>query len=160
MCELLRDAKSMKKAQSEVRQAFGSTGIVEEARLGELKYMKMVLKEALRLRPTAPLLLPRQNSEGCEIDGYYVPANTRVLFNVWAMGRDPKYWVRPDEFDPDRFVDSSVDYKGANYEFIPFGAGRRMCPGMAFGMANVEFQLANLLYHFDWEMPGENGGEL
>ncbi|CAI0459149.1 unnamed protein product, partial [Linum tenue] len=158
MSELLRNAKTLRKAQSEVRQVFGSTGTVEEARLGELKYLKMVLKESLRLRPTAPLLLPRLSSEGCEIDGYHVPANTRVLINVWAMGRDPKYWVRPDEFDPERFVDSSLDYKGTNYEFIPFGAGRRMCPGMAFGMANVELQLASLLYHFDWEMPEENGG--
>ncbi|CAI0440902.1 unnamed protein product [Linum tenue] len=157
MSELLRDEKTLKKAQSEVRRVFGSTGIVEEARLGELKYLKLVLKEVLRLRPTAPLLLPRQNSERCEIDGYDVPANTRVLINVWAMGRDPKYWVQPDEFIPERFLDSSLDYKGTNYEFIPFGAGRRMCPGMAFGMANVELQLANLLYHFDWELPENEG---
>ncbi|CAL1386259.1 unnamed protein product [Linum trigynum] len=157
MSELLRDKKTLKKAQSEVRRVFGSTGIVEEARLGELKYLKLVLKEVLRLRPTAPLLLPRQNSERCEIDGYDVPANTRVLINVWAMGRDPKYWVQPDEFIPERFLDSSLDYKGTNYEFIPFGAGRRMCPGMAFGMANVELQLANLLYHFDWELPENEG---
>ncbi|CAI0440891.1 unnamed protein product [Linum tenue] len=148
MSELLRDEKTLKKAQSEVRRVFGSTGIVEEARLGELKYLKLVLKE---------VLLPRQNSERCEIDGYDVPANTRVLINVWAMGRDPKYWVQPDEFIPERFLDSSLDYKGTNYEFIPFGAGRRMCPGMAFGMANVELQLANLLYHFDWELPENEG---
>ncbi|CAI0439109.1 unnamed protein product [Linum tenue] len=151
MSELLRNRGALKKAQTEVRRVFGKTGSVKEECLGELKYLKLVIKEVMRLRPPVPLLLPRQNLEHCKIDGYDIPCNTKVIINAWAMGRDPEYWTDPDRFVPERFLDSVVDYYGKNLEFIPFGAGRRMCPGIAYGMASVELPLANLLYHFDWK---------
>ncbi|CAN1141654.1 Desmethyl-deoxy-podophyllotoxin synthase [Linum perenne] len=148
IAELLRHNEALKKAQQEVRQVFGNRGssFVKEEVLDELSFLKLVIKEALRLHPPAPLLLPRQNSEACKIDGYDIPPKTKVIVNAWAMGRDPKHWKDPNEFIPERF-----DYKGTNLAYIPFGAGRRICPGIAFGMANVELPLASLLYHFDWK---------
>ncbi|CAI0434077.1 unnamed protein product [Linum tenue] len=113
-----------------------------------------VIKEALRLHAPVPLLVPRQCSEDCEIDGFHIKAASYVLVNVWAIGRDPKYWKDPEKFRPERFISSSVDFKGANFEFLPFGAGRRMCPGLLLGMANVELPLAKFLYHFDWKLAG------
>nr|KYP42195.1 Cytochrome P450 71D10 [Cajanus cajan] len=152
MSELVKNPKIMEKAQAEVRRVYGEKGHVEEANLHDLKYLKSVIKETLRLHIPVPFLLPRECSERCEISGYEIPAKTKVIINGWAIGRDPNYWVEAEKFCPERFLDSSVDYKGADFQFIPFGAGRRMCPGSAFGTANVELFLANLLFHFDWKM--------
>nr|WET52753.1 cytochrome P450 71D719 [Callicarpa americana] len=153
MSEMVKNPTTLKRAQEEVRQVFDGKGYVDEAEFHELIYLKSVIKETLRLHPPLPLLVPRLSSERCEINGYEIPAKTRVIINAWALGRDPKHWNDADKFVPERFMDSSIDYKGNNLEYIPFGAGRRMCPGMSFGLANVEFTLAMLLYHFDWEMP-------
>ncbi|KAH7546900.1 hypothetical protein FEM48_Zijuj01G0249800 [Ziziphus jujuba var. spinosa] len=127
--------------------------IVDEGSINEMRYLKCVTKEVLRLHPPAPLLLPRESRERCEINGYEIPVKARVIVNAWAIGRDPKYWAEPESFYPERFIDSSVNFTGANFEYIPFGAGRRICPGMAFGVTNVELPLLYLLYHFDWKLP-------
>ncbi|XBI24874.1 hypothetical protein VPH35_049900 [Triticum aestivum] len=118
-----------------------------------LQYLKMVIKEALRLHPPAPLLVPRESIDQCELEGYTVPAKSRVIINAWAIGRDPKYWEAAEEFLPERFEDSTVDFTGSSYEFLPFGAGRRMCPGFNYGLASMELALVGLLYHFDWSLP-------
>lgn len=143
----------MKKAQDEVRQVFDSKGYVTEEELHQLKYVKLVIEETLRLHAPAPLLIPRMSSERCEINGYEIQAKTRVMVNAWAMGRDSKYWKDAEKFIPDRFIDCPIDFKGNHFEYIPFGSGRRICPGMSMGVAVVESTLATLLYHFDWEMP-------
>lgn len=156
MSEMMRNPSTLKMAQDEVREVLDLKGYVDGDKFEELKYLKLVVKETLRLHPPGPLLLPRVNSEICEINGYQIPAGTRVIVNAWALGRDPKYWDEAEKFKPERFEGSSVDFKGNNLEFIPFGAGRRMCPGMSFGLDNVEFTLATLLYHFDWEMVGKD----
>ncbi|CAN1164666.1 Cytochrome P450 71D10, partial [Linum perenne] len=109
----------------------------------------------LRLYPLVAMLVPRTNVERCEINGYTIPANTKVIINAWSIRRDPKYWIQPEIFYPERFLDSNLDYKGSSFEYIPFGAGRWMCPGITFGMTNVELILGNLLYHFDWVLPEE-----
>uniref|UniRef100_A0A453NDT1 Uncharacterized protein n=1 Tax=Aegilops tauschii subsp. strangulata TaxID=200361 RepID=A0A453NDT1_AEGTS len=114
-----------------------------------------VVKETLRLHPPAPLLLPHLSMAECDIDGYKVPVEARVIVNAWALGRDPGSWEAADEFMPERFVDVvSPDFKGRDFQFLPFGAGRRICPGINFGMASVEIMLANLVYCYDWELPG------
>ncbi|KAI5605011.1 hypothetical protein BDE02_01G323100 [Populus trichocarpa] len=139
MSELLKHPEVMEKAQTEVREVFGKDGSVE----------------TMRLHPPLPLLFPRECREECGINGYNIPIKSRVLVNVWAIGRDSNYWVEAERFHPERFLDSAIDYKGVNFEFTPFGAGRRMCPGILFGISNVDLLLANLLYHFDWKLPGD-----
>ncbi|XP_044360274.1 zealexin A1 synthase-like [Triticum aestivum] len=153
--ELMRNPKVMHKATTEVRRAFKAHGTVAEHRLDELPYMRLVIREALRLHMPTPLLLPRECREPCQVLGYDVPQGTQVLVNVWALGRDKRYWPdRPEEFRPERFKDEdAVDFKGNDFSFLPFGAGRRMCPGIAFGLANIGLALASLLFHFDWEGP-------
>jgi cytochrome P450 len=153
MAEMMKDPRVLKKAQTEVRVIFRKRGKVDESCIDELKYLKAIIKEVLRLHPPGPLLIPRESGQACEIDGYHIPIKSRVIINAWAIGMDPKYWTDPDKFYPERFIDSSVDFKGTNFEYIPFGAGRRICPGMNYGMANVELALALLLYHFDWKLP-------
>lgn len=155
MSELMKNPKVMKKLQAEVRQVGNGKERIEETDIPRMSYLKLVVKEALRLHAPVPLLLPRECRKECEIDGYTIPVGTKVIVNAWAIGRDPEHWVNADSFIPERFEDSSVDYIGANYEFIPFGAGRRMCAGISFGVATVELPLAQLVYSFDWKLPDE-----
>ncbi|CAL4926065.1 unnamed protein product [Urochloa decumbens] len=157
LAELVRNPKVMRKAQAEVREAFGDVGRVREQALGELQYLPLVVRETLRLHAPAPLLLPRLSRKPCRVLGYDVPEGTMVLVNIWALARDERHWPNaPEEFRPDRYQCESrgVDLKGTNFELLPFGAGRRICPGLAFGLANIELALASLLFHFDWEVPG------
>ncbi|CAN6200195.1 unnamed protein product [Urochloa humidicola] len=162
MAELMRNPRVMRKAQDEVRRVLaGEEKIITEDSLNKLHYLPLVIKEALRLHPPAPLLIPRECRSPCQVLGFDVPAGVMVLVNAWAIGRDPTHWDAPEEFVPERFEGSDVDFKGTDFEFIPFGAGRRMCPGIGFGLANMELALACLLYHFDWELPdGMVPGEL
>ncbi|KAL9177056.1 hypothetical protein ABFS82_01G033500 [Erythranthe guttata] len=156
MAEMLKNPRILEKAQDEVRRFFDDKGgYVDESRIHELKYLMSIIKETLRIHAPFPLLLPRKCREKCEINGYEIPVDTKIIVNAWAINRDPKYWRNPDCFEPERFLDEDleVDYKGNHFEYIPFGAGRRICPGIAFGMANVELPLAMFLYHFDWKLP-------
>ncbi|KAH9617608.1 hypothetical protein KSS87_014609 [Heliosperma pusillum] len=154
MSELLKNPKAMKKAQDEVRQVYKGYETIDETKIEELKYLKSIIKETLRVHPPVPLLVPRESIEDCQIHGYDIPSKTRVIMNAYAIGRDSNYWEEPNVFKPERFENSSIDYKGNDFELIPFGAGRRMCPGLTLGMVNVELPLAMLLYHFDWKLPG------
>ncbi|XP_031131124.1 premnaspirodiene oxygenase-like [Ipomoea triloba] len=153
MVEMLRNPSILAKAQAEVRQAF--KGDFNEEDVEDLKYLKLVIKETLRLHPPSPLLIPRECREETEINGYKIPPKTWVLVNVWSISRDPAYWDHAESFLPERFENSSIDFSGNNFEFLPFGGGRRICPGMSFGLANVILPLAKLLFHFDWELPQE-----
>ncbi|WCJ34975.1 cytochrome P450 family 71 subfamily B polypeptide 2 [Euphorbia peplus] len=152
MSELVRNPRVMQKAQEEVRRVYGTKGKVDEQELHQLDYLRLVIKETMRLHPPAPLLLPRQSRESCEINGFNIPADSHITINAWALGRDPSFWEDAEKFDPERFVNSPVDFKGNDFQFIPFGAGRRICPGVSFALANVELSLANFLYHFDWKL--------
>ncbi|XP_008779150.2 premnaspirodiene oxygenase-like [Phoenix dactylifera] len=157
MAELMRHPEIMEKVQAEVRQALKGKAGIEEENINEFHYMKLVIKESLRLHPPSPLLLPRVCRETCQVDGFNIPAGSRIIINAWAVARDPRYWEDPESFRPERFDGSSVDYKGGNFEYIPFGGGRRSCPGITFGLAQVEMALANLLYYFDWKLPNGMG---
>ncbi|XP_020571215.1 cytochrome P450 71A9-like [Phalaenopsis equestris] len=154
MTELMRNPRVMNKLLEELRQATDGNArrLIQESELEKLEYLKKVIKESLRLRPAAPLI-PRETTQLCEIRGYIIPANTRVVFNAAAISTDPNVWERPLEFWPERFDGSRVDFKKREFEFLSFGSGRRKCPGFNFAMVVVELALANLLHCFDWSLP-------
>ncbi|KAJ3701673.1 hypothetical protein LUZ61_005378 [Rhynchospora tenuis] len=153
MTELLMNPGALKQAQKEVREITGAKQFVSESDLCNMPHLKAVIKEIFRLHPPAPVLIPRESMEQVTIDGYDIPTKTRIYINAWAIGRDPELWEHPDQFKPERFLDSPIDYKGQHYELIPFGAGRRICHAISFGTASVELALAQLLHSFDWELP-------
>ncbi|KAL5727873.1 hypothetical protein ACHQM5_001018 [Ranunculus cassubicifolius] len=153
MTELIRNPVVMKKAQDEVREVVGKKEIVEEGDLPQLNYLKLVVKEALRLHPPAPLLVPRETRETCTVEGYKIPAKTRVFINAKSVATDPKSWENPEDFSPERFLRNPLDFRGQDFEFIPFGIGRRGCPGINFSVVLIELVLANLIHCFSWELP-------
>nr|KYP65357.1 Cytochrome P450 71A1 [Cajanus cajan] len=153
MAELMKNPNTMEKVQEEVRRVVGNKAEVDENDVKQMNYLKCVVKETLRLHPPAPFLLPRETSSAVKLRGYDIPAKTRVMLNAWAIQRDPEFWEKPDEFIPERFEDSKVDFRGQDFEFIPFGVGRRGCPGITFGITLAEYALANLLRWFDWKLP-------
>ncbi|KAL3635086.1 hypothetical protein CASFOL_022140 [Castilleja foliolosa] len=153
MTALMKAPNIMKTAQAEIRSLIHEKGKVSEDDLPKLPYLKAVVNEAFRLYPPLPLLIPRETTEKCMLEGYEIQPETVVFVNAWAIARDPEHWQNPDEFMPERFLNNNVDIKGHDLEVIPFGSGRRICPGMYMGIANVELMVANLLYSFDWELP-------
>ncbi|CAL5033910.1 unnamed protein product [Urochloa decumbens] len=161
MAGLMKKPEAMEKAQQEVGKALGGLrGVITNTDLAGLSYIRMVIKEVLRLHPPNPLLVPRESREDCEISGYHIPKGTKVLVNVFAISRDPRYWDNPESFNPERFENNNIDYKETNFEFTPFGSGRRQCPAIMFGTSTLEIALANLLYHFDWVLPNGVSPEL
>ncbi|CAL5066373.1 unnamed protein product [Urochloa decumbens] len=154
MSELMRNPEVMAKAQAEVRRVFDDLNPQDhEGKMEELHYTKMVIKESFRLNPVVPLLVPHLCRETCDVAGYEVKEGTRVMVNAWAMARSPEYWHDAEKFKPERFEDSTLDYKGTRFEYLPFGTGRRRCPGDTFGLAVLEFIIARLLYYIDWSLP-------
>lgn len=151
----MKAPKIMKKLQEEIRNLEAKKGIIDEDDLPRLSYLKAVINETFRLHPPIPILMPRQAMQRCTLHGYQIEPKTVVYVNAWAVARDPDYWQHPDEFVPERFFSSStnIDQKGQDFGFLPFGAGRRMCPGSPMGIKHVEVAVANLLYSFDWVMP-------
>ncbi|KAL2943910.1 Cytochrome P450 71A25 [Bienertia sinuspersici] len=163
MTELIRHPRIMMKVQKEVRSIVKNNTKVTEDDLENLKYLKAVIKETLRLHPPGPLLIFRESSENVKIENYDISAGTQVIVNALAIQLDSKYWQDPDDFIPERFLNnsSSMDFRGRHFQFIPFGAGRRGCPGIAYGIVNAELVLASLVYEFNWKLPdGSEGSTL
>jgi cytochrome P450 len=159
MVELIKNTKEMKRVQEEVRSVINTEGKLTEELVQKMAYLHAAIKETLRLHPSVPLLVPRESTENISLLDYQIPAGTRFFINAWAIGRDPEVWERPDEFMPERFMGSNVDYKGLHFGLIPFGVGRRTCPGIGFAEAIIGFALASLLYHFDWNLPNGMKGK-
>lgn len=133
---------------------------MQELDLKALKCLKEVITEVLILHSPVPLI-PREPNDGCKIGGYDVPMKSRVIIHAGAMGRDPNYWRDLERFKPERFLESSVDFVRTDYHFVPFGSGRRICSGIAFANASMEFLLAILLHHFNCAPPnGQTPEEL
>ncbi|KAI3735263.1 hypothetical protein L6452_14755 [Arctium lappa] len=152
MTELVRNKDVITKIEEEIKREIKSEKL-NESHLSKLPYLQACVKETLRLHAPVPFLLPHKAKETCEVMNYTIPKNARIFVNVWAMGRDPQVWDDPLSFKPERFLGSNVDYKGQNFELLPFGSGRRMCPGLPLGSKNIEFILASLIHEFDWALP-------
>nr|GMC91327.1 cytochrome P450 CYP736A12-like [Ipomoea batatas] len=153
MSELFRHPEIMKKVKEEIESHVGLDRMVEESDLEHFKYLEIVIKESLRMHPVVPLLLPHAAIEDCEVDGFHIPKGATVTVNVWAIGRDPNVWSDPEKFFPERFNKSSLEYRGQDFELLPFGSGRRSCPGMQLGITVVRLVVAQLLHCFDWKLP-------
>ncbi|XWS45508.1 hypothetical protein CRYUN_Cryun15aG0142200 [Craigia yunnanensis] len=153
LTELMRSPEDLKRVQQELAEVVGLDRHVEESDLDKLPFLKCTLKETLRLHPPIPLLL-HETAEDAVVAGYQIPAKSRVMINTWAIGRDKNSWEDPESFKPSRFLKEGVpDFKGSNFEFIPFGSGRRSCPGMQLGLYALDLAVAHLLHSFTWELP-------
>nr|QGN65414.1 cytochrome P450 [Oryza sativa f. spontanea] len=153
LSELLKKPEVFAKANEELDRVVGRGRWVTEKDVPSLTYVDAIVKETMRLHPVAPMLVPRLSREDTSVDGYDIPAGTRVLVSVWTIGRDPKLWDAPEEFMPERFIGNKIDVKGQDFELLPFGSGRRMCPGYSLGLKVIQLSLANLLHGFAWRLP-------
>ncbi|XP_023772620.1 probable (S)-N-methylcoclaurine 3'-hydroxylase isozyme 2 [Lactuca sativa] len=149
VAELLRNQEVMQKARDEVLRTI-DRNVVKESDLVHLPFLEACFKETLRLHPPAPLLLPHRAIETCEVMGYTIPKDSQILVNVWAISRDPKIWEDPLSFKPKRFMGSELSSKGKEFEYLPFGAGRRMCPGEPLASKTILLTVASLILNFDW----------
>ncbi|XP_074316537.1 drimenol monooxygenase-like [Silene latifolia] len=150
MAELIHNPSKLKTLQAELQKTVGKGNSVRECHITELPYLQAIVKETLRLHPPLPIPIPRKTDSDVNMSGYTIPKNVMVLFNVWAIGRDPTTWDKPDEFEPERFIGSEIDVKGHNFELIPFGSGRRICPGIPLAIRMIPLMLASLIHEFDW----------
>lgn len=151
--QLLKKPEIFEKATEELDRVIGKSRWVEEKDIQNLPYIQAIVKETMRLHPVAPMLVPREARVDCKVGGYDIVKGTRILVSVWTIGRDPTLWDKPDEFVPERFIGKTMDVKGHDFELLPFGAGRRMCPGYTLGLKVIESSLANLLHGFYWKLP-------
>ena len=152
---LLNNREALKKAKQELDIQVGRERQVKESDVKNLEYLQAILKETMRLYPAGPLLVPHESLEDCTLAGYNIPIGTRLLVNVPKLHRDPSVWVNPTEFRPERFLTThkDVDVKGQHFELIPFGSGRRMCPGISFALQVTLLTLATLLHSFEIATP-------
>ncbi|XP_071715834.1 cytochrome P450 93A3-like [Rutidosis leptorrhynchoides] len=155
LAELINHPNIMKKAVDEIDFVVGKNRLVKESDIPNLPYLQAIIKESLRLHPTVPLI-SRESIEECTIGGYHFPSKTRIFFNVWGVGRDATYWKNPLEFRPERFAEMQLDVRGQDFELLPFGSGRRMCPGISLGLTVVHVTLGTLIQCFEWKA-GKNG---
>ncbi|XVE64103.1 hypothetical protein DITRI_Ditri07aG0074700 [Diplodiscus trichospermus] len=156
MTELMRHPDKMTRVVEELDKVVGNQKIVEESHLPRLQYLQAVIKETLRIHPPAPLLIPHGPSKTCIVAGYTIPKHSSVFINAWAIQRDPEFWENPFQFEPERFLnesDQKVNYLGNSFQFLPFGSGRRICPGLLMAEKTVSYFLAILVHSFEWKLP-------
>nr|ALO23115.1 cytochrome P450 CYP82H28 [Kalopanax septemlobus] len=148
---LLNNRHVLRKVQDELNIHVGRDRQVIESDVKNLTYLQAIVKETLRLYPPAPLSLPHEAMSDCTVAGFHIPAGTRLLVNLWKLHRDPNIWSDPLEFQPDRFLQKHVDVDiwGKDFELIPFGSGRRSCPGITFALQFLHLTLARLLHGFE-----------
>ncbi|CAA7049819.1 unnamed protein product [Microthlaspi erraticum] len=155
MAELMNNPKIFERLREEIISVVGKTRLIQETDLPKLPYLKAIIKESLRLHPPG-YLLPRELEQGCKIRGFYIPKNTLLVINAYAVMRDPNSWKDPDEFKPERFLGQEEEKKVKELKFLGFSAGRRACPGSNLGNIIVEIAIGVMVQCFDWEIEGEN----
>uniref|UniRef100_A0A1W7HBS0 Cytochrome P450 n=1 Tax=Scoparia dulcis TaxID=107240 RepID=A0A1W7HBS0_SCODU len=153
MAEMVRNPRVQQKIQEELDRVVGKDRVMTEADLPNLPYLQCVTKECFRLHPPTPLMLPHKANTNVKIGGYDIPKGATVSVNVWAIARDPAVWKNPLEFRPERFQEEDVDMKGTDYRLLPFGSGRRICPGAQLAIYLVSSMLGHMVHHFTWTPP-------
>ncbi|KAH7852308.1 hypothetical protein Vadar_023200 [Vaccinium darrowii] len=153
MAELLHNLEYLKKAKAELEQIIGKGKQIQESDISQLPYLQAIVKETMRIHPAAPVLLHKVETD-VEVYSYTIPKGAQVLVNVWAIARDPGIWRNPTMFMPERFLESKIDVRGQDFELIPFGAGRRICPGLPLALRMVTVVLGSLINSFEWKLEG------
>ncbi|KAJ0735618.1 putative 3,9-dihydroxypterocarpan 6A-monooxygenase [Helianthus annuus] len=148
--ELINHPNIMKKAVEEIDRVVGKNRLLQESDIPNLPYLQEIVKETLRLHPAGPVLY-RRSREDCIVGGYHIPAKTTTFFNLWSLGQDPTYWESPLEFRPERFEEKQIDVRGQHFNLLPFGSGRRMCPGISLGLMMVHVTLGSMIQCFTWK---------
>ncbi|KAK9053944.1 hypothetical protein SSX86_025019 [Deinandra increscens subsp. villosa] len=139
----------LKKAQDEIDRVIGNARLVDEPDIAKLPYLRCIINETLRLYPAGPLLVPRESSEDCVVGGYKIPGGTILIVNQWAIHHDPKVWDDPERFNPERF--DGLEGNRDGFKFMPFGSGRRSCPGEGLAVRMLWMTLGSIIQCFDWE---------
>ncbi|EFJ16442.1 hypothetical protein SELMODRAFT_268606 [Selaginella moellendorffii] len=153
MAELLRHPAELSRARREIDDVVGSQRLVEDSDLPKLRYVEAIAKETLRLHQVTPLINPKLVEGGpIKLGGFTIPAGALVYLSSYAIGMDEKFWKEPLEFRPQRFIEQDIDVFGQNFHFVPFGTGRRVCPGAKLGLDTVRIGVATLVQGFDWEL--------
>ena len=166
MAEILRHPICLHKLQREldhlnnVSSKLDCQDMVNQSHLDKLPYLRAVVNETLRLHIPLPTLIPHKSTRACQVGGYNIPKDTCLFVNVWAITRDPSIWGNSHEFKPERFLNKNnpIDVHVKNFEFLPFGVGRRGCPGYHLASSIIELLLSNIMYTFDWKLP--NGKDI
>lgn len=151
---LLNHPQVLKKAQIEIEKHVGQDRLIEESDISNLPYLHCIINETLRMYPAGPLLVPHESSDKCTIGGYHVPAKTMLLVNLWAIQNDPKNWEDPRKFEPERFEGAEGSRDG--FKLMPFGSGRRSCPGEGLALRMLGLVLGSVIQCFEWKRIGEN----
>ncbi|GLJ32245.1 hypothetical protein SUGI_0648990 [Cryptomeria japonica] len=146
IAEFIRNPQKLNRVRQELNEVVGCNRRLEESVVDRQPYLHAAVKETLRLHPAVPVIVPHEAESSCEIGGFTIPKHSQVVLNVWAIGRDPSVWKNPSEFMPERFLEgenSKIEYSGQNFELIPFGAGRRMCPAIPLASRTIHIVVAS-----------------
>ena len=159
MTELLRNSEKMSKVQIEMDKVLDTQEQLQESDIAKLPYLQAVVKETFRLHAPTPFLVPHKSENDVQLGGYLVPKNSSIWVNIWSINRESSVWSNPEMFIPERFLEKEIDIKGRNFELIPFGSGRRICPGMPLAQRMLHLMLTTLFKSFNWKYIYENGAK-
>nr|ASA39652.1 cinnamate 4-hydroxylase [Marchantia emarginata] len=153
VAELCNNPHMLKRIRDELDNMLGRGNLITEPDIPRCAYLTAFVKEVMRLHMAIPLLVPHMNLQNAKLGGYDIPAESKILVNAWWIANNPKYWTEPENFNPDRFLDESIDAAGSDFRFLPFGAGRRSCPGIIVAMPLLHLVLGRLVQSFDLSPP-------